>query len=384
MGEYSHKERRMTFPRFDCPRRTNTSFRNRHDPIHHKEYSPIEELPMDLVRDFPVSDSLHLLHLGIMKKCLLGWISGSLGFDTKWSATDIKNVSNLLIESSKRMPIEIHRAVRSLEHIRFWKAIEFRTFLLYLGPVILKEVLQTEVYQHFLLLFCAITICSSTKYKIFLNIADELVSEYLEKYIEIYGIDSITSNVHNLCHMIDDVKVFGPLPSFSCYPFENALHEIKMLLRSGNKPLSQAAKRLTEISDSEFVKGNFSKMYPIINTRSCVNIDSNAKYLNKIQLPNGYVLKTDERNNFVLLENSKVIEIMSFINVDKELRFYGKPILELIDFFEIPFKSSRINIYTSFGKKGIAEYYKVKEIKCKMIRLFYKTQQVFIPLIHTF
>lgn len=37
------------------------------------------------------------------------------------------------------------------------------------------------------------------------------------------GIDSISSNVHNLCHLVDDVKHLGYLPSISTYPFGNIL-----------------------------------------------------------------------------------------------------------------------------------------------------------------
>ena len=36
--------------------------------LHHKCTSPLEELEIDMVEDFPVSDSLHLIDLGIMKR----------------------------------------------------------------------------------------------------------------------------------------------------------------------------------------------------------------------------------------------------------------------------------------------------------------------------
>uniref|UniRef100_T1H1I8 Uncharacterized protein n=1 Tax=Megaselia scalaris TaxID=36166 RepID=T1H1I8_MEGSC len=43
-----------------------------------------------------------------------------------------------------------------------------------------------------------------------------------------------------------DVKRFGVLDNFSCFPFENKLGEIKNCLRSGNLPLEQIAKRIGE------------------------------------------------------------------------------------------------------------------------------------------
>lgn len=64
MGEYDKKGRHMTFPRIDCPRRTNDSFRKCADPDHHKHPTPLLKLPIDLVEDIIIADSLHLLDLG--------------------------------------------------------------------------------------------------------------------------------------------------------------------------------------------------------------------------------------------------------------------------------------------------------------------------------
>lgn len=138
IGQYFHGGRHMSFPHVDSPLRTNLSFRSRQDPDHHKEDSPIENLPINLIDDFPIADSLHLLDLGIMKRCLIGWTQGTFNFQRKWSANEIQEISDLLQNCNKTLPVEIHRAVRKLDSVRFWKGTEFRTFLLYLGPVILK------------------------------------------------------------------------------------------------------------------------------------------------------------------------------------------------------------------------------------------------------
>lgn len=187
-----------------------------------------------------------------MKKCLGGWVRGDFNFHTKFSAEDIKNVSMLLRQCNASMPSEIHRAVRGLDTIAFWKGLEFRTFLLYVGPVVLRDYLPNDAYTHFLHIFCASRICSSEKYfniPQYQKVAESLFHDYIEQYIDLYGIDSIGSNVHNLCHIVDDVKRFGILPKISTYPFENMLFFIKNLLRSGRLPLSQVANRLTEMTE---------------------------------------------------------------------------------------------------------------------------------------
>lgn len=95
------------------------------------------------------------------------------------------------------------------------KGTEYRTFELYLGPVILKDILSVDVYDNFMLLFCAITIisCDSHIYRNgLLPLSDALLSKFLHEYIHIYGIDSINNNLHNLCHLIYDVMIIGALP----------------------------------------------------------------------------------------------------------------------------------------------------------------------------
>lgn len=68
VGKYFNRLHRMSFVHNDCEPRTDQSFRQRFNPSHHKEASIIESLPVDMVQDFPTSDPLHLLELGVMKK----------------------------------------------------------------------------------------------------------------------------------------------------------------------------------------------------------------------------------------------------------------------------------------------------------------------------
>lgn len=117
------------------------------------------------------------------------------------------------------MPREIHRAIRGLDCLKFWKGTEYRTFGLYLGPVILKDYLSEEIYQHFMLFFCGVVICYSKLYSNYLHVADQLFKTFIEHYIKIYGINSISSNVHNLCHLVDEVKDFGDLSTFNAIHF---------------------------------------------------------------------------------------------------------------------------------------------------------------------
>lgn len=74
-GEYYVSAHRMSFHRIvttEAERiselRTDERFRNRFQPEHHAGETILECLPIDMVKSFIVSDALHLLDLGIMKR----------------------------------------------------------------------------------------------------------------------------------------------------------------------------------------------------------------------------------------------------------------------------------------------------------------------------
>lgn len=74
--------------------------------------------------------------------------------------------------------------------------------------------------MHFI---CAITICSYEKHFKFLRIAEEMLAHFTEQFKRIYGKDYVTNNIHNLWHLVDEVKNFGILQNLNAYEFENKL-----------------------------------------------------------------------------------------------------------------------------------------------------------------
>ncbi|XP_011858724.1 PREDICTED: uncharacterized protein LOC105556248 isoform X2 [Vollenhovia emeryi] len=121
VGTWDKKGRHMSYPRFDCPRRTDESFRNKMDEDHHKENTPLIDLPIDMVEDFVVADSLHLFDLGIMRRCLYGWREGSYNFRTKLSKTQADEMSQMLKTCNDTKPMDFQRSIRTLNCLKFWK-----------------------------------------------------------------------------------------------------------------------------------------------------------------------------------------------------------------------------------------------------------------------
>lgn len=227
--------------------RTDISFRSREQPEHHWSASPLEELPIDMVRMFPL-DYLHLILLGVMKTLLIFWTKGTATYSTKFCSSDIQQIAGKILKARKTQPNDINRKSRPLSYLRLWKGTEFRTFLLKTGPVILKDHLTAEAYNHFLALHCAVTICTSKSLLKYVSIARVLFVQFVERFSEIYGDERYTHNLHALIHVVDDVERYGVLDKHSAFRYETNLGVLKSLLRSGHKPLEQVAKRLIDVN----------------------------------------------------------------------------------------------------------------------------------------
>lgn len=258
---------------------------------------------------------------------------------------------------------------------------------MYLGVVIFKNNLTEDEYNNYLTLFCAVTVCSSNKYRAFLPKARELYIEYIEEYILLYGIDSISSNLHNLCHVVDDVEQHGSLDTISSYQFENKLHHLKKFLKQCNKPLEQAARRLSEISYS-IRKDPFSTdsqipqlKYPF--TLSGAN-GTDSIVFKEISLQYFMLSSRRSGDRYFLTKSQEIVYFEYAFQHHGHHFIHGSPLKSKDDFFTVPFSSHFLNIYKSDCVKNDARNYDLHSIEAKYFCLTSEgNYNVFIPLIHT-
>ncbi|CAN8002141.1 unnamed protein product, partial [Ixodes hexagonus] len=125
---------------------------------------------------------------------------------------------------------------------------EYRTFLLYVGPVLLKHLLTDDQYKHFLVFHVALRILVSPEHHVVHNqFAQKLLKYFVQEFGKLYGEKQLVYNVHTLSHLAEQCLDHGPLDSFSAFPFESYLGKIKKKLRSSSKPLSQLSRRMSEV-----------------------------------------------------------------------------------------------------------------------------------------
>lgn len=332
----------MSFPNISAERRTDKMFRNRDQPQHHKnEKSLFEELPIDMISSFPTSDPLHLLELGIMKKCFVRWVFGAKEYVGKWGKFLIAKVSRMLIRINSEMPSEFHRSVRILGTLKFWKGTEYRTMLLYAGIVVLKEALNEHEYLHFLTLSCAARIYNCKVYKRFHSIAADMIESYVENYVQLYVRDSIGSNVHNLIHIKEDMQQLNveSLLDISTYPYENALRMVKMQLKSNKWPLSQISRRLIEASHIE-EPYEFNKRPFVPYVEYGFNYADFRAYKN-ITISPGVTLSIKRNSDsWFLTKSINIVKTKYIVKIGNDFKICGNEIIDKTDFFTEPMKTS--------------------------------------------
>ena len=133
---------------------------------------------------------MHLVGLGVTKRILLFMKEDPLQSAARLSQKQVKDVSFKLERLTGTLPSEFGRQPRNLEELKRWKTTEFRQFLLYTGPVVLKGVINDNIYIHFLAFSVAISIyLNKHQIKDPANITypKDLLTIHVQKVPEFYG-----------------------------------------------------------------------------------------------------------------------------------------------------------------------------------------------------
>ena len=235
---------KVVFPDLNEPLRTDLTFERRCDEEHHQSVSPLQELGIGMVSSF-VLDYMHLVCLGNVRRVISLWILGPL--KCRLSSSTITAISSHLESIREYIPRNFSRKPRSLREFKQWKATEFRQFLLYTGPVVLKGRLPARLYKNFMLLSIAMRILLSPALcSDYCDYADKLLKCYVQNFAKLYGPEQVVYNTHSLIHLADDARRFGALDSVSCFPFENHLGTLSKLVRRPQGPVQQLVRRVGE------------------------------------------------------------------------------------------------------------------------------------------
>ncbi|KAJ8931526.1 hypothetical protein NQ314_015541 [Rhamnusium bicolor] len=309
---------KVIYTDLEAPLRSDASFRTQKTPEgdddvgHHmnKERSVLEQLPIDMIKTFPI-DKMHLVDEGVVKKVIKLWL-GKPG-PQKLPALKISIINDRLKKCYPYMPNDFQRKPRILKYMNFLKASECRVFLLYTGPAVLRKVLSKPYYKHFMCLSLATRILTShVYYRLYNSYAQTLLVYFVKHFAVLYGSQNVTYNVHGLLHIAQDAYELGPLNSNSCYLYEAYIKKIKKMLHSFNRPLQQCSNRvheMTKLNWSTTIKSNNEKQRQTDHPIFSHNIYGTNKF--KTAIFSRFTIRVNTKSdNCVMLKNQTNCEII--------------------------------------------------------------------------
>ena len=127
------------------------------------------------------------------------------------SLRQMETVNNRISAFVKHIPKEFQRKPRTLHDLEYFKASEFRSFLLYIGPYCFKNVLAESYYENFLLLHFAIYVFVSTSNSSLYEHANACIQRFVIQSSHLYHPSIMSYNFHALLHLFEFVKMYGCL-----------------------------------------------------------------------------------------------------------------------------------------------------------------------------
>ena len=263
-------------------------------------------------------DYMHLILLGVVKPLIRLWLQGPK--INRLGRQDIMRITSRLLALSSSTPNEFSRRPGAISQFHTWKATQFRSFLLYTGPAILKGVLKEQLYKNFILLHSAVTILLDSDLVMIpqnVEYADQLLIAFVKTFQHIYGKVHVSHNVHNLLHLAADVRTFEPLDDFSAFRYENHMTVVKRQIRKYGKPVQQISKLSYEIRASDILNEEDENLSPLGNPH-CSGPLSNlpADILQQYKSFTGNLFSIEcqkEKDNAVCLEDGTVVNVYNIV-----------------------------------------------------------------------
>lgn len=339
--------------------RTDFSYIARRDKNHHNkkfvnQRTVLENIGIGMVSQFPI-DPMHLCDLGVMKK-MISYMMKNRCYGERINQEAISE--RLLMTIKPNIPAEFTRDCRSLEHFPFWKATEFKQFLNYSGIVVLKGIVNDDIYHHFLLYHCSIRLLSQPlPDERNISLAENMLKDFVENFPNIYGAYSISHNVHNLLHLADCVRQFGPLSSFSAYKFECYMQQLKGNLHNSNKVLQQLRNRQLE--------------------RQLLGVTNETNKFGQFNINPKQV-----KNSFCLMQSGESIKVLDIRSENGEKIIHGLVCSNPTNFFVNPIDSSRIGIIKYDILEPDIKKFPFQDRISKYFRIPFDNQFVLIPILH--
>lgn len=236
----------------------------------------------DMAKSFTI-DYMHAILLGVTRNLISFWIDTSFNKKPFYITKSKRRLLNKRLLRIKT-PTYLSRPPRSLDQLKNFKSSEFRSLLLYFLPICLERLMPSKYIEHFRLLSSSIYILLKPIISIEeLEETEKTLKRFVNNYQDYYGEVSMTMNVHQILHLVDCVRNFGPLWTFSMFPFESYNGLLKSFIVAPTDILHQIATRYIGYKTINLEKKR-EKCFPAVEVKYETEIELEAHYIEAIEV----------------------------------------------------------------------------------------------------
>ena len=180
-------------------------------------------------------DYMHCVLLGVVKLLMSLWFGSEHNRKEFYIGRSVALVDKRLKEI--KPPSAINRNPRAIsKHFKYFKASEYRAFLLYYSLPVLTGILPDQYWDHYCLLVIAISgLLNESISEDQIAYCYCLLKKFCAQFSSLYGERYMLINVHLLLHLPDTVRELGPLWVYSCFHFEGQNGILKNLIHGTQK-----------------------------------------------------------------------------------------------------------------------------------------------------
>ena len=132
-----------------------------------------------------------------------------------------------------RPPSFVPKAPRSILLWRMWHANEFLVFFLYYALPLFHELMDVDYFENLIKLVVSIEYLLNRRIeKSKLEYVQILLVTFLKDAEHLYEETLLVSNFHELIHLVQATKDFGPLNNINCFQFEETNRQILSYIHS--------------------------------------------------------------------------------------------------------------------------------------------------------
>ncbi|CAN8019053.1 unnamed protein product [Ixodes persulcatus] len=219
-----------------------------------------------------------------------------------------------------------------------------------------------------------------------ISYAEQLLHFFVNKAASatLYGEAVHVYNVHALVHIANDVRAFGPLDSFSSFPFENYLGSLKRKVRSGNRPLAQLYKRMKE---NLACTSTGTQVNEETVSREHAEGPVPPAFVNATQFSeviyHGRSLKTTRGDNCILHSNNNVAIVENILSYERQVNVVGRLFRTVEDLYTYPCRSSLLGVVLVGNPSPHNFVCKLSDIKAKGFLYPIGSTYACFPILHS-